>query len=102
MVGLFETGFAYRDKYGILHIADKALAEKSKMKDSEVKEVNVLNYAGYPMINFDGGLRSIVDYGDGKVFIDGNEKEGWNIHDKEKVPASLAIRVRNLLDKIGL
>ncbi len=87
-------GFAYRDKHGILHVVDSE--ESAKIyAGGEIKEVDVDHEGGYPCVED----LSIIDYGDGKVYIGGNLSNGTPI---SKAPVNIAEKARKILDKIGL
>lgn len=90
-------GYAYRDKYGILHVVNSESTAKEYAK-SKVVEFNGEYSSGYPEYNG----KAIFDYGDGRVFYDGNAKSGIALADLEKSDPELAKNIIEVLEKIGL
>jgi len=85
--------FAYRDKYGILH----AVEEKETAKEyaaGEVIEYTGACVGGYPAVAIE-----VMDYGNGKIFLAGNEKNGLEL---SKITGVIGDAARRLLKSIGI
>lgn len=95
MKGLYAQGVAYRDSEGVLRIAKNTReANKNKAEDTDVVSVAVMNYQGYPLVNWNGKLRPIVSILDGDITVDGVSIE--------ESKAVLANKVKRILQRIGL
>jgi len=86
--------WAYRDKYGILHATDNKQTADEFAKSAKVKQYSGNCIGGYPALTLE-----VFDYGDGRVFLSGNEKNGIEI---SNLPFAIRLEVENLLRKIGL
>lgn len=86
--------FAYRDKYGILHVAgDRAIADEYAV--GPVVEAEVSERDGYPV-----ATTEIFDYGAGEVYVGGSRGNGKPLAALEAT--DLAAEVKEILAKIGL
>ena len=90
--------YAYRDKYGVLHIISSQLSATERAA-GEVKPVKVPNEYGYPCIEIEGELKQVVDYGGGETYVNGNVRNGIHI---SKVEPEIRFKVETLLQEIGL
>lgn len=86
--------YAYRDKYGILHVT-KDREEAERFAVSQVVEYIGEYSGGYLVI----GGQKIFDYGDGIVYVGGNEKSGAPL---DKCEVTLQEIVKKELSKIGI
>jgi len=88
-----KVGFAYRDKYGILHVVSERKTAEEFASGRVVKYVG--DYAGgYPRVF---GL-DVIDYGNGRVFVGGNEKNGKPL---EECDDATRVAVKSVLDKLA-
>jgi len=85
-------GYAYRDKYGILHVVDD-LDTAQGYAVGPIKEVDCDHAVGYLMV--DG--KEIFDYGNGEVYVGGNKESGVPLEE-----SPIAELVKDVLAKIGL
>jgi len=85
--------WAYRDKYGILHATED---EKTARQYSagKIAKYSGTCIGGYPVVSVE-----IIDYGDGRAFLGGNEKNGIELG---KAPAVIKAEADRLLREIGL
>lgn len=90
--------YAYRDKYGILHIISSKLSAAERAT-GEVKPVKVPNEYGYPCIIHNDEFMQIFDYGNGEIYVNGNVRKGLHI---SKVEPEIRFKVETLLQEIGL
>lgn len=85
--------YAYKDKYGILHVVgNKEEAEQYAV--SQIVEYKGNHAGGYLVV----GGQKIFDY-NGKVYVGGNEKNGKPLEECDSVVQAL---VKQELEKVGI
>jgi hypothetical protein len=85
--------YAYRDKYGILH------ATQDKKTAEEFASSRIIEYEGHCLGGYPAVLVEIIDYGGGRTYINGNEKNGVEL---DKMPGGIAGEIHKLLSTIGI
>jgi hypothetical protein len=91
------VGYAYRDKFGILHIVSNEEVAK-EYAFGEYKEVDCEYAGGFPKVNG----KKVFDYGNGEVYVGGNKGDGIPLDELEEKNPDEAEAVKELLEKIGL
>jgi hypothetical protein len=86
--------WAYRDKYGILHATEDEKTAKDYSVSKAVKKYSGACMGGYPAVSV-----AIIDYGDARIFLAGNEKSGIDLN---KAPGTIKAEADRLLKEIGL
>ena len=89
-----ETGYAYRDKYGVMHITqDEKTADE--YGNSIYTFVEFPNEVGYPVL---GDGEEIFDYGGEENYIDENKDEGTPVPLKDPRIQEYLVKVRDRVD----
>jgi len=91
-------GFAYRDKYGVLHITDSEVTAR-QFTGRYITEVDINYEDGYPYVTTDKGQRiHIIDKGNGKV-VYSKDHEKVSI---DTLPEGLRKEIKSVLENIGI
>jgi hypothetical protein len=102
-------GYAYRNKNNVLNIV-KDYKTAKEFAFSNIIEINFENYLLLNKIKCDhtgnyyqpGFLqvddKIIIDYGDGKTYINGNEENGIKLEDYKKIDIDFYNKVKNILE----
>ena len=85
--------WAYRDKYGIMHAVEDEKTAKEYSAGKIVKYEGAC-IGGYPAVSIE-----VIDYGNGRIFLAGNERNGIDL---AKAPAAIKIEAERILREIGL
>ena len=64
-----DNGYAYLDKYGILHIVS---SKSSAPTGSKVVETDVEHDGGFPTVRTDKGMEKVYMYSETEAYVGGN------------------------------
>lgn len=72
----YGSGYAYRDKYGIMHITQREETAKRFAANLKYAYVEFPNETGYPVLEH---MEEIFDYGGEEIYIGGNRNNGKQV-----------------------
>lgn len=67
--------YAYRDKYGILHVVKGMNTAQEFAANGNVVETNIKHDGGYPQVLVNNEYVDVFDYGD-EIYLGGNRGSG--------------------------